>query len=255
MSKFFSFCIVFCISAMHVHGQESAKKEKKGIAYFAFGSHRILYSPSDIRFSRRGDPAFDFTLSNVKAKDEGGLKFKTAPQFSYTVGYYFKQKGFGLEYQYDHIKYFMTPGQVLRMRGTVDGKSYNVDTLVDFVSLEHSDGGNYAMVNVVKWVPLASDRKKNHVLDLIVKGGVGLVNPKTNSTIMGKRRDDRYHISGYVVGAESGLRYNFFRHFFVTTSLKAAFANYRQFLISNGYGRQKWVSGQVNVLIGGQFPL
>ena len=234
-----------------------AKKEKKGTVYFAFGSHRTFYSPSDIRLERRGDPVFDFTLYDVKAKDEGGLRFRTAPQFSYTVGYYWKQKGFGLEYHYDHIKYFMTQGQVVRMKGAINGKIYDADTSLteDFVQLEHSDGGNYAMVNLVKWVPLAADKKGNHALDLIAKGGFGLVNPKTNTTILGNHRDDRYHISGYVIGVETGLKYSFLKHFYISGSFKGAFANYKQFLIANGYGQQRWFSAQFIYLLGGQFPL
>jgi hypothetical protein len=233
------------------------QKEKKGTLYFAFGSHRTFYSPSDITLQRRDNPAFDFTLYNVKAKDEGGVRFHTAPQFSYTVGYYFKKKGFGLEYHYDHIKYFMTQDQVVKMNGMINGKLYDKDTMLtkDFVQLEHSDGGNYAMVNVVKWFPVASDKKGNHTLDLIATGGFGLVNPKTNTTILGNHRDDKYHISGYVIGLETGLKYSFFKNFYLSGSFKGAYANYKQFLIANGYGHQRWFSAQVIYLLGAQFPL
>lgn len=248
---------VLLVTSFVAQAQTEKKKEKNGVFYFAFGSHRTYYSPSDITFERRGGPVFDFTIYDVKAKDEGGLRFKTAPQFSYTVGYYFKKKKFGLEYHYDHIKYFVTQNQPVRMKGHIAGKIYDTDTTLspDFVKLEHSDGGNYAMVNVVKWFPLAADKKGDHSLDLIAKAGFGLVNPKTNSTILGNKRDDRYHISGYVIGLETGLKYSFFKHFYVSGSFKGAFANYKQFLISNGYGHQRWFSGQFIYLIGGQFPL
>lgn len=245
--------------SLHSMAQEPAKKakQKKGTFYLALGSHRTFYTGSDITLQRNADPGFDFTLYNVKADDEGGLRFKTAPQFSYTVGYYFNTKGFGIEYHYDHIKYFMKQDQVVRMKGSVNGKIYDKDTTLtkDFVMLEHSDGGNYAMVNLVKWFPLMSDLKGNHALDLIAKGGFGLVNPKTNSTILGIHRDDKYHISGYVVGLETGLKYRFLKHFYVSGSFKGAFANYREFLIANGYGQQRWFSAQVIYLVGGQFPL
>ena len=48
------------------------------------------------------------------------------------------------------------------MKGAINGKIYDADTSLteDFVQLEHSDGGNYAMVNLVKWVPLAADKKR-----------------------------------------------------------------------------------------------
>jgi len=235
----------------------SKKKEKKGTVYFAFGSHRTYYTNSDITLERRGDPKFDFTLYDVKAKDEGGLRFKTAPQFSYHAGYYFKKKNFGLEYHYDHIKYFVQANQVVRMKGSIGGKIYDTDTLTSpgFVQLEHSDGGNYAMINIVKWFPLIETTDRNFRIDLTTSAGLGLVNPKTNSTILGNHRDDRYHISGYVIGAETGVKLSFLRHFYLSGTMKGAFANYRQFLIANGYGHQRWFSGQFIYLLGGQFDL
>lgn len=257
MKKLTGIFVVVLLLPMLSIGQEVQSATKKGVLYLAFGSHRTFYSPSDIRLKRESNPGFDFTLYNVKASDEGGLRFKTAPQFSYTVGYYFKEKGFGLEYHYDHIKYFMNQDQVVRMNGAINGKIYNGDTALtkDLLMLEHSDGGNYAMVNLVKWIPLAESKKAEHRLDLIAKGGFGLVNPKTNSTVLGNKRDDRYHISGYVIGVEAGLKYSFLKHFYISGSLKGAYANYSSFLIAGGRGSQRWFSGQAIYLLGGQFPL
>jgi hypothetical protein len=230
---------------------------KNGVFYFAGGTQRIWYTNSDIHIHRTGTPNFDLTLYNVKAKDEGGFKWNTAPQFSYTVGYYFKKKNFGLEYHYDHIKYFVTQNQVVKMKGTINGASYNEDTTLvkDFFMLEHSDGANYAMVNFVKWLPLVASKDHKYNLDLLAKAGIGVVNPKTNSTIMGVHRDDRYHISGYVTGFEVGPRFNFFRYLFVTGSWKFTYANYNHFLIYSGQGSQKWFAAQFNYMIGAQFPL
>ena len=232
-------------------------KTTKGIIYFAFGSQRIFYTPSDIRIRRSNEPSFDLTLYKVKAKDEGGLKWETAPQFSYTVGYYFINKNFGIEYQYDHIKYFVTQNRVVHLKGTINDVFYDQDTTLvkDFFQLEHSDGANYAMVNFVKWFPLRAFKNENFSLDILAKAGAGVVNPKTNSTIMGIRRDDRYHISGYVTGFEGGLRFRFFKHIFATGSFKGTYANYNHFLIAGGWGSQKWFAGQFNYLLGAQFPL
>ena len=234
-------------------------KEGKGdhILYFALGTHRIFYTPDDIHFRSNKSPLFDFTLKHAKGKDEGGLKFDTAPQFSYYAGVYFTKKKFGLEYHYDHIKYFLRPNQVLRLQCTIGGEYFDKDTLVgeDFVKLEHSDGGNYAMVNFVKWKRLAGDKKEKHFLDLVMKGGIGVVNPKTNSTIMGNHYDEKYHISGFIVGIESGLRYNFWKRFFVNGSFKFAYANYNDFLIYGGSGKQQWFSAQVNFFVGTMIPL
>ncbi|HWJ90149.1 MAG TPA: hypothetical protein VNR87_03510 [Flavisolibacter sp.] len=235
------FCVMISAATL-VHAQ-TASKEKNGTFYLAFGSQRIWYTNSDIHVKRASpSPAFDFTLYNVRAQDEGGLKWRTAPQFSYTIGYYFKKKNFGLEYHYDHIKYFVTQNQKVRMTGDINGVKYSQDTTLvpQFFMLEHSDGANYAMLNFVKWFPLAASTNKKLVVQLLAKAGAGVVNPKTNSTIMGTHRDDRYHISGYVTGVETGLRFSLFKYFIATGSFKGTYANYGDFLIAGGKGSQQW---------------
>jgi hypothetical protein len=254
-NKFLCICVLIC-GAVTAHAQ-SDKKEKNGTFYLAFGTQRIWYTNSDIHVKRTSPSAFDFTLFDVKARDEGGLKFHTAPQFSYTIGYYFKKKNFGLEYHYDHIKYFVTQNQKVKMTGDIGGVKYSQDTTLvpEFFMLEHSDGANYAMVNFVKWFPLAASTDKNFAVQVLAKAGAGVVNPKTNSTIMGTHRDDKYHISGFVTGVETGLRFSFFKNFIATGSFKGTYANYNNFLIAGGKGSQKRFAGQFNYMIGAQFPL
>jgi hypothetical protein len=172
------------------------------------------------------------------------------------VGYYFKKKNFGIEFNFDHLKYFVTPGQEVQVKGQISGVPVDEKMVISpgFVQLEHSDGANYAMLNFVKLKPLTSPKKKSS-LDLVLKAGAGIVIPKTNSTIMGVRYDEAYVLSGYVAGLEGGLRYNFLKYGFLTGTLKGAYANYHKFRIANGRGSQDWFSGQVNLIAGAQFPL
>ena len=134
MNKFLKLCTFFVFIAFSSQGQiiQNSKDVKmgKGVFYYALGSHRIFFTPSDIHFKRTTDPVYNFTLEKVRGKDEGGLKFHTAPQFSYTVGYYFTKKKFGIEYQYDHIKYFVRQGQVVHLTGAIHGKTYDLDTMI-----------------------------------------------------------------------------------------------------------------------------
>jgi hypothetical protein len=261
MSKRILLIFLLLPAALAVHGQkttkETTKRKKKGIIYFAGGSHRIFYTPCDIQIIRGGSSPLNFTLEKVKAKDEGGLKFDTAPQFSYTVGYYFTEKKFGLEYHYDHIKYFVRQNQLVRLKGTIGSQSYNKDTTLtpDFFQMEHSDGGNYCMFNVVKWKTLAEAKDKKFNVTLLMKAGIGFGNPKTNTTIMGQHRDDKYHLSGYIAGLESGFRFLLWKYFIVTGTFKGVYAHYYDFLIANGKARQQFFSGQLNYMVGAQFPL
>ena len=229
---------------------------KKGVLYMGFGTNRSFYTRNDISFKGSN---FDFTLEKVSAKDDGGLKFDNggAAQYSYQVGYYFKTKNFGVEFNFDHIKYFMRQNQVVHLNGIINNKLVQKDTLITpaFIEFEHSDGANYALFNFVKWKTLSISQNKKNTLDLVGKAGIGPVIPKTNSTIMGKHSDDAYKVSGFVIALEGGVRYNFLKNFYVAPSFKGSFANYSHFKIADGHGNQHWFGAHFNLLVGAQVNL
>ncbi len=246
MKYFAAFIILLSMSS----GAHAQKAKKDGIFYFSFGTHRAFYTNSDIRLVRNAPPNFDFTLYKVKAHDD--LALGTAPQYSYNFGYYSYKKKIGIEYHFDHLKYKVQQNQAVRVKGYIGSQELDKDTVLgrDFVKLEHTDGANYAMINIVKFFTLHQSKDGINKLDLFVKAGGGVVVPKTNSIILGVHNDDRYAFSGYVAGLEPGLRYNFLKNFFAQASFKGAYANYNHFRIAYGYGKQQWFSGQVNVMAG-----
>lgn len=254
------FKIVVCFFCLLHTAQAQSKSaevnSKKGVLYFGFGSNLSFYSHSDISF-RTGTS--DFTLYNVKAEDDRGLRFhhEGAPQYSYQLGYYFKNKNFGVEFNFDHIKYFAVHNQVVRVTGTVNGEKINTDTAITaFVqNFEHSDGANYALFNFVKWKSLYASSTQKSQLNFVWKAGAGPVIPKTNSTIMGRHYDDQYRVSGYVVALEAGVRYTFLKHLYIAPALKGAYANYSKFIIRDGFGHQKWFGAHFTVLVGAQVNL
>lgn len=255
--KRLSFLLLFVGLASMGLAQTQRSENKKGIFYFGAGTHKIFYTKSDLHLVGNGNPSFDFILKNVKAKDDFFLK-KTggAPQYDYKMGYYFKKKNFGIEFNFDHVKYFVRHDQIVRTVGTIDGRKTDEDLPVTTYvqNFEHSDGANYALFNFVKWKSLPSSNNKSY-LDWEIKAGAGPVIPKTNSMIMGKHWDDRYKIAGYVIAVETGLRYSFHKNFFIEPSFKGAYANYRHFLIADGYGNQRWFSAQFILAVGTQFGL
>lgn len=239
-------------------GQKRNAQSKKGIFYFAAGTHKIFYTKSDIRLTGQGNPVFDLSFKNIKAKDDFFLKGNGgAPQYDYKFGYYFNRKKFGLEFNFDHVKYFVKKDQVVKTEGTLNGQKIDDDIPITtyIQNFEHSDGANYALLHLVKWLNLSRRNRDGNALLLEWKAGVGAVVPKTNSTIMGKHWDDQYKIAGYVMDIEAGLRYQFLKNFFVEPSFKAAYANYRRFLIADGHGSQKWLSAQFILAVGTQFGL
>jgi hypothetical protein len=255
MKQFFTILFLGFVQ-MAFSQQSKSKADKPGMLYFSLGSHRAFYTPSTTRFVSKSRD-FDFTLEKLRGSDDGGVKLRSSPQYSYNFGYYSFKHNLGIEYQFDHVKYIMRPNQVARLKGQINEEQFDRDTLVhkDFVQLEHTDGANYAMINLVKWKNLAKSRNQKRSLDLIMKAGAGIVVPKTNTTIMGEHYDDRYAVSGYVIGIEPGLRYNFLKNAFLSGTFKGAYANYTHFRIAEGWGKQKWFSAQFNLMLGVQLPL
>lgn len=250
------FLSLFILITAIAQGQSGQVKKKSGIFYFALGSHVAGYTNSDIQFKSKAQPSFDFVLQDVKGTDDKFLKSTGgAMQYDYKFGYYFNKKNFGIEYNFDHVKYFAKHDQAVKTSGIINGQKVDetlpITTYVQ--NFEHSNGGNYITLNFVKWKDIAASKDQKRVLNLLYKAGAGVVLPKTNSTVLDKHRDDTYNVAGYVLALEGGIRYNFLKNVFVESSLKGAFANYSHILIADGTARQHWFSGQFLVMAGFQF--
>jgi len=256
LMKKIGFFLLSVICTASIQAQNGQVQAKSGFFYFALGSHVAGYTRSDIHLKSTAQPSFDFVLEKVRGTDDKFLKSTGgAMQYDYQVGYYFKKKNFGIEYNFDHIKYFARHDQTVKTVGTVNGEKVDANLpITTYVqNFEHSNGGNYILLNFVKWKDLVASKDQKRVLNLMYKVGGGVVLPKTNSTIMDKHRDDTYNIAGYVFALEGGLRYNFLKNIFIESSLKGAFANYTHILIADGTGHQHWFSGQFLLMAGFQF--
>jgi len=251
--KRLQFLFFLIIAGFIAHTQSGRVEGKSGVFYFGIGTHKIFYTKSDLHLVGNGTTPFDITLKKVRAKDDFFLK-KTggAPQYDYKMGYYFKKKNFGIEFNFDHVKYFVRHDQVVRTVGIMGTSKMDeelpVTTYVE--NFEHSDGANYALFNFVKWKNLPVNQKALS-FDWDMKAGLGPVVPKTNSKILGNHWDDHYKVAGYVAALETGLRCNY-KALFIEPSFKAAHANYTHFLIADGHGDQKWLSAQFILSIGAQ---
>ncbi len=243
--------MVISLSIPHVTlGQElrcncpQQSKAGKGTLYFTGGYNLDWFSKSDIHFRDKKTDDYDFTLYDLKAVDRDGLanlfnQDITIPQYSFRIGYFFNDKhDLGIEINYDHVKYVVVDGQTVHLKGEIRGAYYNQDTTFnrDFVDFEHTNGANYAMLMFIKRINLLKSGNKKHWVGAVCKGGAGFVYPRSDTRIFGVRRNDRYHVAGYVAGLEAGLRYDFFKYFFAETTAKGAFANYLNVLL-HGKGR------------------
>lgn len=218
---------------IHVQDQDS----KKGKIYIYWGWNRGGFSKSDIKFSGAD---YDFMLQDVVAKDRA-TPFAldpyfhptrlTIPQYNFRIGY-FLSSNWDISFGIDHMKYVVVANQSVKISGNIgdplsvyQGAYSNDDISIaeDFLRFEHTDGLNYANVELRRIDRIASFKKIE--INLTEGIGIGGLMPKTNTTLLGKERYDEFHWSGYGIDAVVGLNFLFFDRFFMQTEFKGGYIN------------------------------
>lgn len=252
---------------MSIQGATPIKSEQestggKGQFYFAWGYNKDWFSRSDIHFYNNGQGNYDFTLHKVKASDRPGFSTLlrsdlSVPQYVYRLGYYINSRH-GLEISFDHTKYIVRSEQQVRLRGRINDKYYDRDTLIvdSLLAFEHSDGANFLMLNYIMRKLLVKKDGRALRLDWVLKPGLGTVIPKTKVTLFGETLDNKFHMAGWIVGAETGLRFSPWKYFFSEATVKGSFANYTNVLvIGDGRANHHFWTFEVILNAGFQFPL
>lgn len=236
-----------------------------GTAYFSWGYNRDWYTKSNIRFRNSTTDDFDFTFHDAIAHDHPSMSdfWKvsnlTVPQYDATVGYMFNDKhDLGIEISWNHLKYVVDDYQVMRASGQIRGYHFDRDTLVtpNFVHLQHTNGNNYLMLNLVKRQRLLMGQ--HLALSAIGKVGGGPMITYTIASIFTSHSEGPFRYEGWVAGASAGLRLDIFRYFFLQSDMQGAFANYTNSRI--GYDRQTLVthhfgSAQLTYVLGFNVPV
>jgi hypothetical protein len=218
----------------------------KGKFFISWGGNRESYSKSDIHFE--GDN-YNFTIKDATANDKpkgwhidyiNPLRM-TIPQTNFKLGYFISDK-YSISIGVDHMKYVMERDKTRTLSGYIDlpsseegsqfnGIYNNEDTFLseDFLSFEHTDGLNYIHTEIARHHDISplfklvnTDKFQISVSEGI---GVGVLFPKTNSTLLLKERNDEFHIAGYGVSARAGINFTFFKHFFIQLDLKGGYIN------------------------------
>jgi hypothetical protein len=250
--------------------QRKSNAFNKGSFYFYWGWNRSFYSPSTIHFSGN---TYNFQLYDVVAVDRQSPfsadlylnpKRMTIPQYNARIGYYFKhnlQVSLGV----DHMKYVMLHDQP----STINGYIYNSNTAYDgvyvnepitiaqdFLKFEHTDGLNYINAELRKSMRVFG--VKHIQSTFLFGGGVGMLLPKTNTTLLANPRYDAFHLSGYGVNGVMSLQLNFFKYFFVQGEAKMGFIHMpdiRTTMNTSDRASQMFLYNQFNINFGVQFSL
>lgn len=257
----------FAQSSNHNPLQEAGYKGKM---YAYWGWNVSWYTKSDITF--KGDH-YNFELKDVVGKDRQ-TSFAldpyfnpgraTIPQYNFRLGYYFKDN-WDISFGIDHMKYVMQQDQEVAISGfindtqtTYDGSYDNTPIVLteDFLQFEHTDGLNYANIEIRKSGDLFNFNKIDirHTLG----AGAGVLVPKTNTTLLNKERYDEFHFSGYGLGLMAGVNVTFFDKFFVQSEVKGGFINMpniRTTQFSADSAEQHFFFGQLNILFGAYINL
>ncbi|AEA42643.1 hypothetical protein [Fluviicola taffensis] len=265
--------LLICSSTAHFYAQDKIeiwKPNKKGSFYIYWGWNRSAYTKSDIHFQGK---SYDFTLNNVIANDRQSLfranlyfnpKTITIPQYNLRLGYYFKDK-YEISFGADHMKYVMKNFQTVTMNGTIansgtpyDGVYTNQQQYLDtsFLLFEHTDGLNYLNLEVRRSEALINVKHFN--LSASYGAGLGLLVPRTNTTLLGNARHDKFNVAGYGLGLVGAVKINLFKYFFIQGEAKYGFIHMPDVRTTNQIddkASQHFFFMQYNVVFGAQLQL
>jgi len=208
------------------------KRDNTVKGYFSWGYNKDWFSKSDLHF-HTNTGAYDFSLNDVKAEDRPGFSQIiggdiSIPQYVYRIGLYFEKYNAGIEINFDHAKYVVIQDQMVHLKGRINETYYDTDTVLskDFVQFEHTNGANFLLLNFVKQKKFSETKNGKFRFGGIAKIGAGAVIPKTDVTLFGTRLDNKFHVAGYIVGLETGFRFEMFKYLYLETTMKGSYADY-----------------------------
>ncbi len=218
---------------------------KKGDFYTYWGWNWSWYTKSNISF--KGDN-YNFKLHEAKAQDRQ-TKFTidnylnpaniTTPQYNFRFGYFIK-KNVDISFGIDHMKYVLEQNQLGKISGFIkntgtkyDGVYNNTSIPIseDFLQLEYTDGLNYINFEIRKHsspfaIPIGTlDSENNLKLKTIYGAGLGIMYPKTDSTLLNNERNDNFYFSGYGLHTMVGLNLKLYKNLFFQTELKGGYVS------------------------------
>jgi len=255
--------------------QKTSKDSQAKRAMFVYwGYNRSFYTDSKISFF---GPGYDFSLAGVQATDRPSPDFityvdpstLTVPQFNARIGFNFKKK-WALSFGYDHMKYVMVHGPTYLLSGKINpgidlatnwSGVYNAEPVTfddSTFHYENTNGMNYIRAEISHIDKLA--RVSNAFAIYSVSGlGAGLVLNYNDFTFAGEKSMTTLSMSGVGASAHLGIRFEFFRHFFLQANNSVGFL-YQHRVKTRGndpyaYARQSLGYFQSDLVLGGIFYL
>lgn len=235
------FITLFSVCSFSLFSQQT---NKKGSYSITWGYNRSTYANSDIRFV---GPGYDFTLLNAKALDAPTplSEFKTyvdpgllsIPQFNFHASYFIKDN-VSLSIGWDHMKYVVNDGQTVKVNGFINAQAstpaiavypayigtFNQTPLVldpeKFVHLEHTDGYNYASIELEHFNTLYQSKTGRFAIDWMKGAGIGALVPRSDVHVFGVGQNNFWNLAGAGASIKTGLKFNLTKLLFFETTVK-----------------------------------
>ena len=233
-----SILFIACFSPLLLQAQNAKAKNSTfaGNFNFSIGLGSNFYSKSNLKFSGSG---YDFSLDDVPlwqnspAFSMPDFSKLLSNQYAISVGYNIR-RGVNLSLGIDRLKYGIKPGQSVFLNGYVNAEMDTVsnlsgqytDELINLDSARIQFGSDVGMSFVSIELNLMQNlyrtKRRNFVVNAIYGIGAGVLH--TNSTFnFGGFEESKSSLSGFGVNANAGLRFEFFKYFYVQPNLSASF--------------------------------
>lgn len=211
---------------------------KKYTVFSSWGYNRGFYTKSAIHF--KGDE-YNFTLKHTIAKDrQSAFSAKnylnvtnmTIPQYNFSIGVVLPGD-ISVTIGQDHMKYVVEQYSIATLDGYThrhdefEGDYNNKEIVItpNFLQFEHTDGLNYVHFTINKEKKLLEGKKRESNLKALIGLHAGVLIPRSDVTLMHYPRNDKFHLAGYGLGVNTGIRATFLKYCFVRLDNKIGYIN------------------------------
>jgi len=240
--------VVFALAILSVFPSIAQVKHKQkkstaaGTIFFYWGYNRSYYTKSNIRFS--GGESYDFKLKDVRATDrpdkfDAGVYFNpttiTVPQYNARLGYYINDK-WALTIGVDHYKYVMADKNNVLIDGFIaQGVDTNwvgnfsdepVVTDIDQFHYENTNGVNFIRLELMRSFDIWElGRKRQFAITGNLGAGIGPMLTFNDLNFGQLHTFATPSLSGYGLGLNGSVRFEFFKHFFLSVESGLGFVH------------------------------
>ncbi|MFN5148107.1 MAG: hypothetical protein ACK46O_12540 [Flavobacteriia bacterium] len=268
--------ILMAFMPLFASGQYGKRKPKTSVArgtlYGYYGYNRSWYSKSKIGFV---GPGYEFDLSGSKATDSP-IPFDpsihlnpmrtTLAQYNVRLGYYIRNH-FAISLGYDKMKYVFDNSNPVLLSGTVNpgvdqetnwsGNYTNASVSPDSDKFLYRNAGgmNYIRLEGTRsdqWFAIGSEQQ--FIFSTHIGAGLGALMTENTFRFAGMTDINTKGLSGYALSLHGGLRFEFFKHFFIQSNISGGFMHQTHVKTRlnelNAYARQKFGFFQFDTNLG-----